>query len=553
MFKNAFLSALICAVAITGSALAEARGGADQDSDGVADDLDNCIDTPNASQTDSDGDSIGNACDADIAQPNDCVVNFLDLAVMKAAFFSGPGDIHWNPDADLNDDSVVNFADLGVTKSRFFTNLTTDNPSGLDNDCNFQLVFADEFDEGTAPSPDRWNFETGYGPGNSGWGNNEWQLYTDSPDNARIEDGNLVIQARCDNPPCGIRDNSVTSARITTQGKFDFRYGKVEARIKVPVGEGSWPAFWSLGDSFPIIGWPRCGEIDFLEVFQGLSDPNTSHFTMHWCDETIQAPEQCSFPEGWRLFSQSEVLSQSLGDDFHVYSAEWDAEQIVGKIDGITYFTRSIEPDTMEEFQREFFLILNVAMGGTLGSNSLPPSGNEVWPQTMLVDYVRVYQRPEDINAGGDNGLFIDFEEGSYAFVDFEGGASSIIANPEPTGINTSDTVAQLQKFSGAVFAGSTLARSVEVPAGGSFDMKVFASRPVAVLFKIEDGGIGQERSVMHGGTGWETLNFDFSTVPGSYLGITFIFDLGIVGDAGNNPDDWTFLVDDIELLAPAN
>ncbi len=259
----------------------------------------------------------------------------------------------------------------------------------------YELVFEDQFDSGTRPSSATWNFETGYGPFDDGWGNNEWQLYTGSTENVRLEDGNLVISVQCPEPPCLSRDGSITSARITTLGKFEFRYGRVEARIKPPVGRGAWPAFWALGANFPEIGWPRSGEIDFMEVHTVLSNDRTTHFTLHWCDERRQAPEPCSFPEGWVYNTQFRTGATSLGDAFHIFEAEWDETGIVGKIDGVVYYTKAINPATMEEFQRDFFLILNVAMGGTLGSNNQPPTGAETYPQTMLVDYVRVYRRVE--------------------------------------------------------------------------------------------------------------------------------------------------------------
>jgi beta-glucanase (GH16 family) len=257
----------------------------------------------------------------------------------------------------------------------------------------YDLVFADEFDSGTSPSAENWTIETGYGPDNDGWGNNEWQLYTDSPDNVRVEGGNLVLSAQCPEAPCDLRDGSITSGKINSLGKFDFKFGKVEARIKPPVGEAAWPAFWSLGTNFPTIGWPYSGEIDFMEMHNAFSDEMTTHFTMHWCDDSIQAPEPCSHPDGWVYDSQYKTFDESLGDDFHLFQAEWDENAIIGKIDGMVYFTKAINPATMEEFLKEFYLILNVAMGGTLGSNNQPPNGTETYPQTMLVDYVRVYQR----------------------------------------------------------------------------------------------------------------------------------------------------------------
>ena len=264
------------------------------------------------------------------------------------------------------------------------------------NGADYELVFADEFDSGTSPSAANWTMETGYGIW--GWGNDEWQLYTTSPDNVRVEGGNLVISAQCPNAPCGVRDGSITSGKVHSRDKFEFKYGKIEARIQPPVGEAAWPAFWALGANYPVVGWPRSGEIDFMEMSNWYSDERTTHFTMHWCDESIQWPEPCSFPEGRVYYSQSRTSDGSLGDHFHIFEAEWNENQIVGKIDGLVYFTRAIDPTTMEEFQREFYLILNVAMGGTFGSGGNPPNGTEVFPQTMWVDYVRVYQRVKEPN-----------------------------------------------------------------------------------------------------------------------------------------------------------
>ncbi|MGB5586653.1 MAG: glycoside hydrolase family 16 protein, partial [Gammaproteobacteria bacterium] len=400
----------------------------------------------------------------------------------------------------------------------------------------YSLKFSDEFDTGSAPSPDTWNIETGYGPENSGWGNNEWQLYTDSADNVRVEDDNLVIQARCPVEPCGVRDGTITSARI-----------------KPPVGKGAWPAFWSLGAVFPETPWPRAGEIDFMEMHNAFSNDRTTHFTMHWCDETLVAsPDLCSPLLGRVLDSQTRSFAESLGDDYHIFEADWDEQKIVGKIDGITYFTRTIDPATMEEFLNEFFMLLNVAMGGTLGSDNQPPDGTETWPQTMLVDYVRVFEK-----IGGEEPVpdtVIDFEGApdSYDFGPgggFGGGASAVIANPVSGGIDTSPQVARMLKFDAADFGGSTLTLDspVALPGGRPITMKVWSPRVVNVLLKIE-GPLEDEVTVTHGGTGWEELSFDFSAFAGSVEGLTFIFDNGTNGDAENDPDNWTFYFDDIVL-----
>ncbi|MGB5718988.1 MAG: glycoside hydrolase family 16 protein [Gammaproteobacteria bacterium] len=206
------------------------------------------------------------------------------------------------------------------------------------------------------------------------------------------DDASLTVTT----PPaeCGKRDGTITSARINTSGSFAFTFGKIEARIRVPVGTGAWPAFWMLGANFPEVGWPFSGELDVMEVHNRFSNEYTTHATMHWCDETRQnpaTPEVC-FPdnEGWIFVTDDlSLFPESLGDDFHVYSAVWDEDRVVASIDGQEYFNLAINPATMDEFLKAFFMILNVAIGGTLGG---APDATTPWPQTMLVDWVRVYQ-----------------------------------------------------------------------------------------------------------------------------------------------------------------
>ena len=323
-------------------------------------------------------------------------INFSDL-------LANPG-----PGAGLDLNNVANAFVIEVTGGSadfYLDNIFVSHACPQADDCSatiktkplYSLVWSDEFD-GSSLNSDNWSYETGYG--DFGWGNDEWQLYTNSPSNVSVTGGNLVINARCANPPaCGKRNGTITSGRINSLDKFSFKYGKVEARLKPPVGNGAWSAFWMLGKNYPQVGWPRTGEIDIMEIHNRYSNEYTTHFTMHWCDDNKQnpaTPEVC-FPdnEGWTYNSQNRTdLSASLGDDFHVFSAEWTADGIIGKIDGIQYFYLAINPATMDEFLAEFFMILNVAIGGTLGGE---PDASTQWPQTMLVDYVRVYQ--ED---GGD-------------------------------------------------------------------------------------------------------------------------------------------------------
>ena len=338
-----------------------------------------------------------------------------DFATQVAAVVAAiaPGNALVSAEAAL-DHFYTTYAALGGTDTFDFP-FPGYPPVGEDAE-EFQLIFEDDFDAGfvrpdenrldpDAPNPAIWNIDQGYGPDGFGWGNDEWQLYTASADNLRVEDGNLVITALCPEEPCGSRDGTITSGRITTNDNFEFRYGKVVARIKPPVGLGVWPAFWALGKDFPNTLWPRVGEIDFFEVYNnqnsGRSNPERKTTSaMHWCDESIVTdPNANCFEAGGRIFTTSELqLPESLNNDFQIWEADWDADRVEISINGIPYYTQEIDPVLMEEFRRDFFLLLNVAMGGTLGSGQQPPTGDETYPQTMLVDYVRVYQRVDDIS-----------------------------------------------------------------------------------------------------------------------------------------------------------
>ena len=250
--------------------------------------------------------------------------------------------------------------------SKQTVNIAQDDPGNLPN-----LVWSDEFDYTGLPSSANWNMETGGG----GWGNNELQYYTNSEDNAKVENGILTITAR--EEAYGGRD--YTSARITTQNKFDFKYGRIEARIKLPYGQGIWPAFWMLGDNINSVGWPACGETDIMEMVGGDGKDNTCHSTLHWehDGEHAQYGESYSLPSG------------ILADAYHVYSVEWNSQEIKGFIDDTQYFTADITPSQLSEFHNNFFIILNVAVGGNWPGE---PNASTTFPQTLEIDYVRVYQ-----------------------------------------------------------------------------------------------------------------------------------------------------------------
>jgi len=190
-----------------------------------------------------------------------------------------------------------------------------------------------------------------------------------------VDNGILTITAREES--VGGRD--YTSARITTQNKFDFKYGRIEARIKLPYGQGLWPAFWMLGKNFNTDGWPACGEIDIMEMVGGTGGDNTVHSTLHW-----------EHDGGHANYGQSHTLSSGIyADDYHIYAVEWNSQEIKGYMDDVHYFTADITPAQLSEFHNNFFMILNVAVGGDWPG---PPDGTTTFPQTMEVDYVRVYK-----------------------------------------------------------------------------------------------------------------------------------------------------------------
>lgn len=248
-------------------------------------------------------------------------------------------------------------------------NIAQDDPNYLPG-----LIWADEFNYSGLPDPLSWNIETG----GNGWGNNELQYYTNSQSNVVVNNGMLTITAREES--VGGRDYS--SARITTQNKFAFKYGRIEARMKLPYGQGLWPAFWMLGANINSAGWPACGEIDIMEMIGGTGNENTCHTTLHWDHDG-----------GHASYGESYSLSSGIfADDFHVFSVEWDSQEVIGYMDGIHFYTADLTPAQLSEFHQNFFIILNVAVGGNWPGS---PDASTSFPQTMEVDYVRVFQDPQ--------------------------------------------------------------------------------------------------------------------------------------------------------------
>jgi beta-glucanase (GH16 family) len=244
----------------------------------------------------------------------------------------------------------------------------------------WQLVWSDEFNgtNGSSPDPANWTFDIGGG----GWGNQELESYTNRPVNTHIQDGNLVITALRETytGPDGIT-RPYTSARLKTQNLFSQAYGKFEARIKIPYGQGMWPAFWMLGSNFDQVPWPASGEIDIMENIG--KEPSTIHGTVH-------GPGYSGDNGITGAFTLPDAARFS--DDFHIFAVEWEPTQIRFYVDSTLYMTVStsdLPAGTTWVFNHPFFIILNVAVGGGWPGN---PDATTVFPQTMLVDYVRVYK-----------------------------------------------------------------------------------------------------------------------------------------------------------------
>jgi len=232
------------------------------------------------------------------------------------------------------------------------------------------LVWSDEFD-GSELDRNKWVPETG----GHGWGNRELQHYTGRPENVRVADGKLVIEARRER----YGDNEYTSARLKTAGLMEQMHGRFEARIKVPRGQGIWPAFWMLGADIGKVGWPRSGEIDIMEIIG--KEPATLYGTLHGPGYS-----------GDKAFSQPSPLERGIfADDYHVFAVEWEPGEIRWYRDGVRFHTA--RPDLVTGdwvFEHPFFVLLNLAVGGLWPGN---PDSTTVLPQQMLVDYVRVYKR----------------------------------------------------------------------------------------------------------------------------------------------------------------
>jgi beta-glucanase (GH16 family) len=241
----------------------------------------------------------------------------------------------------------------------------------------WKLVWNDEFDgtKGTKLDPSRWVYETG----GSGWGNNQLEYDTDRAENASLDgNGELTISAIKES----YMGKSYSSVRLNTQGKFEHQYGRYEARMRLPFGQGIWPAFWMLGVDTNNVGWPTRGEIDIMENIG--REPDTIHGTLHGPGYSggngIGAPSKLA-------------MGQRFADDYHVFAIEWEQNVVRWYADGKLYQTRTpadLPKGSKWVYDHPFFLLLNLAVGGQWPGN---PDASTTFPQTMQVDYVRVYER----------------------------------------------------------------------------------------------------------------------------------------------------------------
>lgn len=255
-----------------------------------------------------------------------------------------------------NDDTTIEISEGGYSTPTSYT--------------GYDLIFSDEFDLANI-NQSYWS----YNLGDSGWGNNELQNYTNSARNSYISNGNLIIEAIKES------DGTYTSARMLSQDKVEFAFGRVDIRAKLPEGQGIWPALWMLGSNIDEVGWPACGEIDIMELVG--HDPDEVHGTAHWGDEG----------SGFSIFNTATYQDDdAFQDEYHVFSIIWEPNSIKWFVDDfeIHSLTPADVGNQAWRFNHEFFLIMNVAVGGNWPGY---PDETTTFPQRMIVDYVRVFQR----------------------------------------------------------------------------------------------------------------------------------------------------------------
>ena len=288
--------------------------------------------------------------------------------------------------------STSDVNDTTLSNSGNYNNTTPNNPT-QSYTFNNELVWSDEFDQDGPVSQDKWNVET-IPPNNGSWWNGELQFYTDKEDNIRVEEGLLKITAKYES----YEGKNYTSARINTQDKFEFIYGRVEMRAKLPNWEGMWPAFWLLGANIDEIGWPNCGELDILEhgdyVKDSTSnDPGLISSVVHYgpqdySRQTTNVPGKIFFDTGQERFIRSEKIIEKPFEEYHTYSMQWSPDKIQFFIDEELHLEFPMQSQH-SPFDKPFFLLLNLAVGGHWTDGYVASGFTEA---TYKIDYVRVYQ-----------------------------------------------------------------------------------------------------------------------------------------------------------------
>ena len=240
-----------------------------------------------------------------------------------------------------------------------------------------QVIWSEEFDTGTSPDSAVWSYDLGA----TGWGNNELQEYTKASENVRVEDGNLVITVQKN-------EDGFTSARIRTEDKLTFKYGKIEARIKVPdLADGLWPAFWTLGNNFKQVGWPYCGELDIMEMGSGAA------ITQDVINRRVGSAAHWDNQGNWSSYSQYLDTASDLDDGYHIFSMDWTPERVTTYIDGQQVWTMYIKSDACadcSEFHQPHFIILNMAVGGNYTGLLSADQITATMPAEYVVDYIRI-------------------------------------------------------------------------------------------------------------------------------------------------------------------
>ncbi|UII76800.1 glycoside hydrolase family 16 protein [Flagellimonas sp. HMM57] len=268
---------------------------------------------------------------------------------------------------------------LGVIAMSVISGCETDETQTVATFTN--LVLDENFDTEGAPNDQLWSFDIGNGPGGDGWGNQELQYYTDRSDNVRVENGVLLITAREES----FEGSQYTSARLITKDKFEQQYGRFEARIRLPFGQGIWPAFWMLGADIDENPWPGAGEIDIME-YRG-QEPSILIGSVH-------GP---GYNGGDAISKEFTLENDRFDTGFHTFGIEWGPDFINYYVDDVLY--NQITPEDVDEetdgegvwvFDKPFFILMNLAVGGTFVGS---PNAETQFPQTMIVDYVRVYKQ----------------------------------------------------------------------------------------------------------------------------------------------------------------